>query len=601
MGSEDMVRSMSITRAFSSVPQVFRKSGGGTAPKLTGWRAVIQRHLDSACCNFVLAALLSFMVVLLIVDTNYGAHGTPAPWWVKSSSTALLVIYACEVMLRVVVYGARFRNEVYVVIDLIAIVIDLTLLLAEVALGFETDMPVMLLRLARVMRITRAVRFMTMFPALKLLLRGIAYSTMAIFWGVFLLAFILLFWSILSVVLIHPLNVELTQIGYWEAEGCERCPRAFESVQESMLTYMQQILAGDSWGQLTIPIVERFPASAILFLAVFVSLSLGAMNLLLAVIVESASDAKRMNLEQEAQLREAEYNEARVHLQHLFAELDEDGNGVISKAELIEGSCSNAHFASLLKIMDIKRDDLEVLYDMMDIDGSGQVEYQEFVEQLYKIKKCEASTMLVFIHFYVTEIQQMLQAATCQGKASRRSRTMRCIPRTSGLSEDTSEAGDGMEETQKAHVPAAFEDLDSAKAALDNLVRRQIEGLETIQRTFVESLDAREASMSMPPPDTDISRGDVPLPCKDMPGAAVPLPGGDHPRGKCTCCLPTSPREACVRIDNDGAVGEGLRPEAPGMRPDAWTPAESYDEACECQPSVAEKWQSAWAREHRLI
>lgn len=45
---------------------------------------------------------------------------------------------------------------------------------------------------------------------------------------------------------LHPVNVRVAERG--DYEGCERCIRAYSSVLTSNLTFMQQILAGDSWG-----------------------------------------------------------------------------------------------------------------------------------------------------------------------------------------------------------------------------------------------------------------------------------------------------------------------------------------------------------------
>lgn len=40
-------------------------------------------------------------------------------------------------------------------------------------------------------------------------------------------------------------------------DGCERCPRAFKSTFNSALTFTQQIVTGDSWGTISIPVIEE--------------------------------------------------------------------------------------------------------------------------------------------------------------------------------------------------------------------------------------------------------------------------------------------------------------------------------------------------------
>lgn len=52
------------------------------------------------------------------------------------------------------------------IIDIVVVSLDIAMAIAESGFGVETDFPVMLLRLGRAMRITRAVRMLTMFPEL---------------------------------------------------------------------------------------------------------------------------------------------------------------------------------------------------------------------------------------------------------------------------------------------------------------------------------------------------------------------------------------------------------------------------------------------------
>ena len=108
-------------------------------------------------------------------------------------------------------------------------------------------------------------------------------SFRAIMWGTVLLAFVLLVWAIIAVQFIHPLNKKLAHL------DCERCPRAYESVLQSTLTFSQQIVAGDSWGQATVPVIEAYPFSALYFMGVFLTVAVAVMNLILGVVVNVAS------------------------------------------------------------------------------------------------------------------------------------------------------------------------------------------------------------------------------------------------------------------------------------------------------------------------
>ena len=47
--------------------------------------------------------------------------------------------------------------------------------------------------------------------------------------------------------------------------------------------------AGDSWGGISVPLIEANPLSGVLLFAVMIFVGLGMMNLILAVIVECLS------------------------------------------------------------------------------------------------------------------------------------------------------------------------------------------------------------------------------------------------------------------------------------------------------------------------
>eukprot|EP00747_Dinoflagellata_sp_TGD_P127673 gnl/TRDRNA2_/TRDRNA2_174435_c0_seq1.p1 gnl/TRDRNA2_/TRDRNA2_174435_c0~~gnl/TRDRNA2_/TRDRNA2_174435_c0_seq1.p1 ORF type:complete len:421 (+),score=64.14 gnl/TRDRNA2_/TRDRNA2_174435_c0_seq1:2-1264(+) len=238
------------------------------------------------------------------------------------------------------------------------------------------------------------------------MMRGLAGAMNAFFWGCMLAVVVLTIWSILAVTVIHPLNVEIALTGAYD--DCDRCPRAFESVYSALLTFTQQIIAGDSWGRVTIPIVEYYPWTGVFFMAVFVSLQLAILNLILAVIVDCAQEARKGSLHDVAVAKQKEYDSAKARLFEICRSMDGDKSGTLSLTELIKGLEKNQEFADMLKVLDIRKEDMPIVFGIMDQDGSGDVDYGEFVEELYKMKSKDHTTMLVFIRFYVNDVRQKL-------------------------------------------------------------------------------------------------------------------------------------------------------------------------------------------------
>mmetsp|Transcript_11265 Transcript_11265/g.32536 ORF Transcript_11265/g.32536 Transcript_11265/m.32536 type:complete len:189 (+) Transcript_11265:2-568(+) len=55
--------------------------------------------------------------------------------------------------------------------------------------------------------------------------------------------------------------------------------------------------------------------------------------------------------------------------------------------------------------MDIGKRDLEDLFEMLDADKTGDVDYQEFVNQLHMLRTSNSHTLLVFVKYYVSELK----------------------------------------------------------------------------------------------------------------------------------------------------------------------------------------------------
>merc|ERR1712061_10232 len=106
----------------------------------------------------------------------------------------------------------------------------------------------------------------------------------AMLFGSCLLVCMLGFFSIVLVQFIHPVNSRID----WSESGCRRCPRGFKSVADSILTLFAQIVAGDSWGLISIPVIEDSWGLGLMLPVVQVIIGVATMNLILAVVVDRA-------------------------------------------------------------------------------------------------------------------------------------------------------------------------------------------------------------------------------------------------------------------------------------------------------------------------
>lgn len=191
-----------------------------------------------------------------------------------------------------------------------------------------------------------------------------------------MLVSVILFWAVISVELFHPITSRL------DFHQCERCANGFSSIFAASLTLFQQIVAGDAWGTISLPLVEAEPWTAAILFWILITISLGVLNLILAVIVERAAEAREND--QEAKLKKKQQDRAKSmeELALLCANMDVNNNGMVSFDELLQGYDELPDFQRLMDVMDIKREDMETVFHVLDSDDSQEVSYLEFCQNL---------------------------------------------------------------------------------------------------------------------------------------------------------------------------------------------------------------------------
>lgn len=87
-------------------------------------------------------------------------------------------------------------------------------------------------------------------------------------------------WAMLMVEFIYPLILELSEDGTFG--NCPQCTRATSSVMSANVLLFKTVIAGDSWGEIAVPVIEKFPWTAIVFMGSLLTLVFGVLNLIVA-------------------------------------------------------------------------------------------------------------------------------------------------------------------------------------------------------------------------------------------------------------------------------------------------------------------------------
>eukprot|EP00747_Dinoflagellata_sp_TGD_P091415 gnl/TRDRNA2_/TRDRNA2_165041_c2_seq6.p1 gnl/TRDRNA2_/TRDRNA2_165041_c2~~gnl/TRDRNA2_/TRDRNA2_165041_c2_seq6.p1 ORF type:complete len:606 (+),score=77.59 gnl/TRDRNA2_/TRDRNA2_165041_c2_seq6:85-1902(+) len=374
-------------------------------PEWSIQRVSLWQVLQSHRFNAILGSAIMFSLVLIKEETDAKASSTNVPVWVIMLNHALTTMYSIEIVMKFYVYRMQFFRAAWNNFDLVVIGCDLLL---DIVSAFVGGMPdVGFLRVMRLIRLLRAAEILVNIPELYMLVQGLISVGITLLWSSLLLCVVLTLLSILAVEFLHPLNVVLSEKGVYD--DCARCSYAFSTVMHSNLTLLQTLIAGDGWSNLAVPLMEHYPTTMVFFIGSLVCVPIGLLNLILTVIVDRASEARSNDLKSLALEKEKDFVAARDDLVKMCKHLDKDGSGTLCINELNAGFESNSKFSNALKAMDIHQEDLTAVFNIMDMDASGDVDYAEFVDQLYKMRHHDQHTMLVFIKHYIVQMKKTLR------------------------------------------------------------------------------------------------------------------------------------------------------------------------------------------------
>jgi len=326
----------------------------------------------------------------------------------------LLLFYVTELIIRFGVYRLDFFKSRSNTFDLLIVLADIAVEVASAvdkdAFEHKRETNLSILRVVRCVKALRVLRMFLAFRELFLILNGLMSALKAILWATFLIGTLLTIVSIVVVEYIHPLNLILAKDGIYNETLCPRCKHAFESVVMANLTFLQNVIAGFEETPVTVPLMERYPWTALVFIPLVLTLQLALLTLVVPVVCDAAQQSRLQDEHLSYAQRAEEMNSAKGRLLAVIQQMDRDNSGTLTKDELIHGFDTEPDFCVLMQLMDIGKGDMETVFSMLDSDGSGDVDYREWVTQINYMKNTREHTLLIFIKHFVVEIHAMVKA-----------------------------------------------------------------------------------------------------------------------------------------------------------------------------------------------
>eukprot|EP00931_Biecheleriopsis_adriatica_P088414 TRINITY_DN62742_c0_g1_i1.p1 TRINITY_DN62742_c0_g1~~TRINITY_DN62742_c0_g1_i1.p1 ORF type:complete len:671 (+),score=148.97 TRINITY_DN62742_c0_g1_i1:64-2013(+) len=400
-----------IKEARKDVSELVRRTGMMYAQEEMAEWDFVRRQLAFIQSNhrfeILVNAIVFFNVYVIVVEVDQGVachdveDGDCISPWLGVANNLLLVVYSAELFMNLYIHRQNFWwISGWNLLDLLICCsgyLELILALFQANAGGGLAM----IRMLKLLRVARIIRLLRAFPELYMILAGFASTMNTMLWGFIMVIALLGIWSIIIIQTLTPTGI----MGQLEDEWCNK---AFSGIFHTMVWFFQTLIAGDSWGTCTLPVIYHPKAGPFffwIFACVLVCVQLGFMNLILAVIVDASAATREERQEEKMRKKRDARQMAIGDISLMLAKLDTDDSGEISLEELLTGYEVDDNLRHRFEMIGIKKTDLKALHVIFDVNESGGVDFEEFANGLLKFEEEDSRVQALQTHLLLQEMK----------------------------------------------------------------------------------------------------------------------------------------------------------------------------------------------------
>lgn len=289
------------------------------------------------------------------------------------------VLLTLEVLLRMLGFRCMYIRDVWNYLDLICLFAFLINKVASIAIPIDRQ-TIQLLRLFRLLRLIRLIRTLEGLDALYLLTTAIRGMNWILAWTVLLLTVLLVTCALLLTQILHTFYFERTPAADIPPEMFEY----FGTWTRCMASMFELTLA--NWPPVARLLCEEVSEWFMLLCLIHkLTIGLAVVGVMNGVMLqETFKVASTDDLIMVRQKKRAAFV-FQTKMKRLFAALDSDNDGFLDYDEfvVIAGHPEVRHW---LASMDIETDDLRSLFTLIDLNHTGRISVDDFLQQIPRMR-----------------------------------------------------------------------------------------------------------------------------------------------------------------------------------------------------------------------
>jgi hypothetical protein len=352
-----------------------RKQEPGFVPRLPRLFRIVHSNYFEISIGIVFllnAALIGFQVCQDETDV-----GTTFAFILEIMDSIFAVIFTLEIILYLIVDGWIWLFDWQHFFDLSTIIVTVLVpnILATIGEQSVILRAFSVLRLLRLVRLLKKVRTWKLFRIFWALVQGIINSGRLILFTYITMGGVIFIIAVFCVYLIgnDPTIAANPDISFY-----------FQDVPNAMLTILQ-VSTCDNWTWIVREHSKSNSWCGPLMILSILLITLSGQNLVTAVICNEALARAQADEDMKAVEQREKAAQEVNELERLFAEIDEDGSGMLSKEEYFTAISSNVLVKEKFAFLEIGNEEAKEIWDFVDI-GTGEVSPQMFVSVFRALK-----------------------------------------------------------------------------------------------------------------------------------------------------------------------------------------------------------------------